>query len=665
MGTRALILTVVIVACLGSLASGRWSSPDPRDYTIPAREYLFTGTLSGLAEAYRILNEGMNDQTVPGDKRELVFLYALARTGMLVFDRSDAAVKTSLIEIAQPFGVTVTGDKFFSSEADDPDGVRVNLPIDPRDPNCLQIPSGADVNAAAEAINTAILPEIDRILAELASITDTPAFTMTLTGAETGLSGTVEVDYGDVLSFKAALLAARTTLYCAANPAHDLAVDLANPIFAGWECGLLPASTTMSTILDAYPSLLKVLPDTGKQRLAQTKENLIAAVEAAMAAMDYITAETDDQQDDLLQIDRADPGFIATRSNLTKVRTSLDNGASAAYTYGSKQTFTLLRDQETVGRMVLEHNFVYDDEGDSFVELQNLADLPARWGVESLEMSTTSVQVWTQVWTTDGPWWGWLNGAPSADGSQITNVTFQYWAPWPQQSGTISGLIAQRTAQRPMTVQVNPSPVLTGEVNPRDMLPLFDTAGEPIAGTVGHGLNNDPTLGAVLPGMTQQDWIPGPLVAKTPVHRFWSPIYSRHFYTISEQEKQNVIDVYSYFWTYEGIGFYTLPDGDEPGSLPVYRFWSPSLSAHFYTISEQERDALIRNFPDVWISEGIGFYAYSMDSAPAGTTPVYRFWSPIHSCHFYTVSEAERDNLIDNFSIAWTYEGIAWYAYRP
>jgi hypothetical protein len=666
MGRRTLILTVAMAGCFGPFAWGRWSSPAPQDYTIPAREQLFTGTLSGLTEAYRILSEGMNDEAVTGDKRELIFLHALARTGMLVFDRNDVAVRTSLIEIAQPFGVTVTGDKFFPAEANDPDRVRLNLPIDSGDPNCVRIPPGADVNAAAEAINTAILPEIDAILAELTSVTDTPAFSMTLTPAETGLSGTVEVDYGDVLSFKASLLAVKAMLYGAANPAYDLAIDLENPIFAGWQCDMLPASTTMNTILDAYPNLLKTLPDTGRERLSQTKQNLSAAVEAAAAAMDYITAETDDQQDDLLQIDPSDPGFVAARSNLTNLRMSLDDGASAAYTYGSKETFTLTRDQQTIGRIALERDFVFGDDETGFLELQNLADLPARWDVSSFNVTGTDMQVGTEVWTTDGPWWGWFDGAVSADGTQVTNLTFQYWAPWPLESGTITGLTAERTSSRPMTIRVDPNPVLAGAVEPRDMLPLVDAEGRPIAGTVGHGLKDDPTLGGVLPGTTQQDWIPGPWVAKTAVYRFWSPIFSRHFYTISEWEKQNMIDLYSYFWTLEGIAFYTLPDGDEPGSLPVYRFWSPSLSAHFYTISEDERDTLIRDFPDVWGYEGVAFYGYPPDAPqPAGTSPVFRFWSPTYTCHFYTISEAERDYLAANFSAVWTYEGIAWYAYPP
>jgi len=154
-------------------------------------------------------------------------------------------------------------------------------------------------------------------------------------------------------------------------------------------------------------------------------------------------------------------------------------------------------------------------------------------------------------------------------------------------------------------------------------------------------------------------------VTKTPVYRFWSASTSRHFYTISESEKQNLIDNFPGFWTYEGIAYYALPDDSTPGSRPVYRFWSASASAHFYTISETEKDALIRDYPAVLTFEGPVFYAFPEGAQPAGTSPVYRFWSAGTSAHFYTISETEKDALIRDYPGVLTFEGIAWYAYPP
>ncbi len=157
---------------------------------------------------------------------------------------------------------------------------------------------------------------------------------------------------------------------------------------------------------------------------------------------------------------------------------------------------------------------------------------------------------------------------------------------------------------------------------------------------------------------------PGTLT-KVPVYRFWSPVNSRHFYTTSEAEKKNIIDHFEYIWTYEGIVYYALPDANEPNSLPVYRFWAPSTSTHFYTIDEAEKDAMIRDFSHIWNFEGPVFYAYPEGAQPTGTSPVYRFWSPIYNSHFYTMSVAEKDVLIRDYSYIWTFEGVAWYAYPP
>ena len=153
-----------------------------------------------------------------------------------------------------------------------------------------------------------------------------------------------------------------------------------------------------------------------------------------------------------------------------------------------------------------------------------------------------------------------------------------------------------------------------------------------------------------------------------PVYRFWSDTLGHHFYTINEAEKAHVIANYPPpIWTFEGIAFYGCPAGSPPaGTGPVYRFWSDTLSGHFYTMSEAERDHLIANYPPpIWTYEGTAFYAYPEGSQPIGTAAVYRFWSDTLSGHFYTMSEAERDYLIANYPPPiWTYEGVAWYAYE-
>jgi hypothetical protein len=147
------------------------------------------------------------------------------------------------------------------------------------------------------------------------------------------------------------------------------------------------------------------------------------------------------------------------------------------------------------------------------------------------------------------------------------------------------------------------------------------------------------------------------------VYRFWGPATNYHFYTISESERTTLINQYAYAWTYEGPAFKACVTDYHPGLSPVYRFWSPYTSAHFYTISEAERDMLIRDYSYFWTFEGIAYYAYAEGDEPAGTQPIYRFWSPVTSSHFYTMSSEERAWLIREWSSVYTYEGIAFYAY--
>ncbi|MCL5279849.1 MAG: hypothetical protein M1376_08100 [Planctomycetes bacterium] len=148
-----------------------------------------------------------------------------------------------------------------------------------------------------------------------------------------------------------------------------------------------------------------------------------------------------------------------------------------------------------------------------------------------------------------------------------------------------------------------------------------------------------------------------------PVYRFWSPTKNKHFYTIFAAERDKLINRYANVWQYESEAYYAFYQPVEENLLPVYRFWSAKLDAHFWTISEEERANLLKNYPGVWTPEGVVFYAYPEGRQPLGTLPVYRFWSNRLGYHFYTISEGEKSKLLKNYPQIWQYEGVAWYAY--
>lgn len=112
----------------------------------------------------------------------------------------------------------------------------------------------------------------------------------------------------------------------------------------------------------------------------------------------------------------------------------------------------------------------------------------------------------------------------------------------------------------------------------------------------------------------------------------------------------------------EGVEFYACADPQNEGTRPVYHFTSQTLTPHFYTISKEERDRLIDEHPDVWTYEGAAFHAYPEGSQPEGAVPVYRFWSSLLSTHFYTIDENEKNAYIKEYPDLCTYQGIAWYA---
>lgn len=149
----------------------------------------------------------------------------------------------------------------------------------------------------------------------------------------------------------------------------------------------------------------------------------------------------------------------------------------------------------------------------------------------------------------------------------------------------------------------------------------------------------------------------------TPVYRFWGDTYKGHFYTIDTAEKDNVVRTMSNIWKYEGQKL-SVPTQDSimcRGLPSVYRFWSNTYRHHFYTTSEAEKNNVISTMSNIWTYEGPRFCAsnYQTKQTP---TPVYRFWSSTYKGHFYTVSEAEKNNVISTMSNIWTYEGIAYYA---
>lgn len=139
------------------------------------------------------------------------------------------------------------------------------------------------------------------------------------------------------------------------------------------------------------------------------------------------------------------------------------------------------------------------------------------------------------------------------------------------------------------------------------------------------------------------------------VYRFFNTVTGGHLYTVSEIERDNIIDNLP-DWSYEGIAFEVYLD-NVSNTAPAYRFFNTITGIHLYTISEYERDYIIDNLAE-YNYEGISFYVYEAENND--NIPVFRFFNNIRGGHLFTISEEERDYIIDNLH-DWNYEGISFF----
>ena len=128
--------------------------------------------------------------------------------------------------------------------------------------------------------------------------------------------------------------------------------------------------------------------------------------------------------------------------------------------------------------------------------------------------------------------------------------------------------------------------------------------------------------------------------------RMYNPYTGEHFYTGSEEERDNLVAV---GWNYEGVAF-TFPGNT---GAPVYRLYDPATGEHLYTMDEEEKATLEAAG---WNYEGIAFNsAYDTEAVQHR---LHNPYATVGAYHF-TFSEEEMNNLI---AAGWEYQGIGWYS---
>ena len=128
--------------------------------------------------------------------------------------------------------------------------------------------------------------------------------------------------------------------------------------------------------------------------------------------------------------------------------------------------------------------------------------------------------------------------------------------------------------------------------------------------------------------------------------RMYNPYSGEHFYTGSEEERDNLVAA---GWKYEGVAF-TFPANT---GAPVYRLYDPATGEHLYTMDEAEMADLMAKG---WNYENIAFN--SGYDTEALQHRLHNPYTTVGGYHF-TFSEEEMQNLI---AAGWIYQGIGWYS---
>jgi hypothetical protein len=221
------------------------------------------------------------------------------------------------------------------------------------------------------------------------------------------------------------------------------------------------------------------------------------------------------------------------------------------------------------------------------------------------------------------------------------------------QTVTVSGVDGNRAAARYTTDGSRPNPES----------PVFPSAGLSVDATATlrtRAFPESPYKSSTTPSAqrTATYTITGS-ESSSPIYRFWSPAYNGHFFTISASERDHINATWPDVWEYEGPAM-KAHAATASGTSPVYRFWSASFRRHFFTISESEKNHIQATWPDIWQYEGVAWHAFT--ATGTGRLPVHRFWSSAFKGHFYTISESEKNHIQATWPDVWSYEGIAYYA---
>jgi len=150
------------------------------------------------------------------------------------------------------------------------------------------------------------------------------------------------------------------------------------------------------------------------------------------------------------------------------------------------------------------------------------------------------------------------------------------------------------------------------------------------------------------------------------VHRYWNANTKDHFYTHNAQEIGTTTpgQVGNHGYSYESSSF-TVFTHHHHGLLPVYRYWHPGITNHFYTSNASE---IGTTTPGQTGNHGYtmeGILGYVSPHEFPGSVAIYRYFHEANHDHFYTTNAGEigttTPGAVGNHG--YKYESVLGYAY--
>jgi hypothetical protein len=279
------------------------------DLVSEGRALLFNNgspTYAGLIAANQKFQEAL---AADSNNPEANLFYTVTRIGAFALEEGSGGGSETMRDVFEAFGMTRNGNIHLE------DG----LPYDTPSPLPGNSPGGETIR---QFMVENYVPLLDGALANLAKIGD--SFQTTLTSTETG-DEAVEIDYGDVLMYQAALNLNKFVILMPAS--YNLDVDIDAAANGGGDLFKISAD-----LLNTYPNFFK-LTNTSPATLQSTREALLKTIGFYLDASAFIRAESDNQLNDLISLDPEDSSNEALlRQNLNELKASLIEGRTSDLT---------------------------------------------------------------------------------------------------------------------------------------------------------------------------------------------------------------------------------------------------------------------------------------------------------------------------------------------